>query len=101
MIQYARTYWLGAAVIALNIYDAGISRYIARLGGSEQNPLMRPIFDTPWFWVVKMGLPTAVVLFHLYHAKPNRAFQGFVVLTVLFALVAVWNTSLLVWRYPS
>jgi hypothetical protein len=95
------TYVLGALICALNVYDAAISRRIAALGGSELNPLMKPIFDTPWFWVVKIGVPIAVVLFHLYSATAKRAFQGFVVLSMLFAVVAVWNTSLLWWRYPT
>lgn len=91
---------LGSLIVALNIYDALVSRVLVTRGGSEGNPLMALIIDTPWFYVVKVVIPLTAVIVNLRYGEHQRTRRQFAVIVAIFAAVCIWNTSLL-WKYPG
>ncbi len=72
------------------LWDALTTLGVIERGGYELNPMMAPLVGTIWFFLVKLGLALAVVLWCVF-----RSTAGWKVVlmgaTTITAAVGLWN----------
>jgi hypothetical protein len=92
-----RRWYLVAILVVLNLLDVLTTRWIITHGGSEQNPLLRPIIHDPLApLLIKLGL--CLVIGSLVLAAPRRsrfADVGLVTIVAVYTCVIGWNLAVL------
>jgi hypothetical protein len=93
---------LAASLVALNLLDVLVTKWILALGGEERNPLMRPIIEhsaTPI--LVKLGIALIVGVLVLSAPQRSRFTDIAVSATVVFyAAVVGWNVAVVLQSAP-
>lgn len=90
--------WLmAAALLGLNLLDVVVTKWILQRGGTEMNPVMRPIIRDPAApLVVKLLVATLVGALLLASPRNSRfADRAMVVVVVAYAVVVAWNIGIL------
>lgn len=90
--------WLmAAALLGLNLLDVLVTKWILQHGGTEMNPVMRPlIHDTAAPLVVKLLVATLVGVLLLASPRHSRfADRAMAVVVVAYAVVVAWNIGIL------
>ena len=81
--------------VALNIVDAGLTDIILNAGGSELNPLMRPLWEQArWIpWSVEIGSSVVVAFAFLILAtySPRLIKVVLIVSIIYMAVVCLWG----------
>jgi hypothetical protein len=92
-----RRWYLVATLVILNLLDVLTTRWILHHGGTEQNPLLRPIIHDPIApLLIKLGL--CLVIGALVLAAPRRsrfADGGLVAIVAVYTCVIGWNIAVL------
>jgi hypothetical protein len=92
-----RRWYLVAILVILNLLDVLTTRWIINHGGSEQNPILRPIIHDPLApLLIKLGL--CLVIGSLVLAAPRRsrfADLGLVAIVAVYTCVIGWNVAVL------
>jgi hypothetical protein len=93
-----RRWYLVAILAILNLLDVLTTRWIINHGGSEQNPILRPIIHDPVApLLIKLGL--CLLIGSLVLAAPRRsrlADAGLVGIVIVYTCVIGWNIAVLV-----
>ncbi len=90
--------YLLALLVLFNIADAVLTRFLLRLAlATEGNPFLQPIVDQPSFILVKvLGVCLCVlILWDISRRHPRLAFLATFCFVMFYAMVVLWNTSLL------
>jgi Domain of unknown function (DUF5658) len=92
-----RRWYLVATLVMLNLLDVLTTRWILDHGGSEQNPILRPIIHDPLApLLIKLGL--CLVIGSLVLAAPRRSWfadAGLVTIVAVYTCVIGWNVAVL------
>jgi hypothetical protein len=93
-----RRWYLVSTLVILNLLDVLTTRWILDHGGTEQNPILRPVIEHPVApLLIKLGL--CLVIGSLVLAAPRRsrfADIGLVSIVAVYTCVIAWNAAVLV-----
>jgi hypothetical protein len=93
-----RRWYLVSTLVILNLLDVLTTRWILDHGGTEQNPILRPVIQNPVApLLMKLGL--CLVIGVLVLAAPRRsrfADAGLVAIVGVYTCVIAWNVAVLV-----
>lgn len=90
-------WYLAALLVLLSAADLGLTVTALQRGATELNPVMSALLDARWATVAK-PLGIGLVALSLLH-KGERGRRPLVIGVVIFAVVVLWNGSMLVARY--
>jgi hypothetical protein len=79
---------VGVAWVLANLADWWTTERGVASGRAELNPLMAPLVGTPWFLLVKVVVPVAVIWWTLRHPRYGPALLA---AALVVAMAAVWN----------
>ncbi|MFM7069223.1 MAG: DUF5658 family protein [Actinomycetes bacterium] len=92
---------IGAAMVALNLLDLLLTKWVIASGGVETNPFMVDLVgDTTSPWLVKACVPAlaaAVLLLTPVHSRRGERLSACVV--GVYSAIVVWNTVLLAYMW--
>lgn len=84
---------LALALAALSTLDLVVTEIgVSRFGAVELNPLMAPLLGTMWAPLLKVGLPTVIVLF-ASRIRTRFVFRALRTLVAAYLVVAVFTTG--------
>ena len=81
-------------LLTFNGVDIGLTQYLLGNGATEANPLMRPIAATPVAWLVKIGIPVAVVAMQRTRPIGQKRLVALCAVCAVYAGVVAWNAHL-------
>jgi hypothetical protein len=84
---------LALALAALSTLDLVVTEIgVSRFGAVELNPLIAPLLGTMWAPLLKVGLPTVIVLF-ASRIRTRFVFRALRTLVAAYLVVAVFTTG--------
>jgi hypothetical protein len=88
-----------ALLVALNGIDLVLTRLLIQQGATEANPLMRPLVETMWGWVLKTLVVGAIAIALLTVELDDRLWRELQIVVGIYAAVITWNLAVLLVRY--
>ena len=89
---------MAAALISLNLLDIVTTKLVLRAGGSEANPLMRPLVHDPAApFLIKLSIAVGIGVLLLKAPRHSRLADRAVMAAIgVYTLVIGWNMGLLI-----